>query len=189
MTRTKKILDNKGVSLLEVLIAMAVLLILVSVILYMVFSAMNRYTYQTRLNRQYIIAEQIESIIGKELRYADSIYISDEDYTFYGRDYKSLTTDESGFSIVSVDGEERLFLDELIVGHSVRLEFRVDEETDPTLYNKNVLFVTIHLDEEYEWYMNYKFVVKMINIELDDSSKVEIESGATGGNIIYNIVE
>ncbi len=189
MTRIKQILNNKGVSLLEVLTAMAVLLILASVILYMVFSAIDKYTYQTRLNRQYIIVEQIESIISKELRYADSVYISDENYSFYGEEYKSLTTDDKGFAIMSVAGEERLFLDDLIVGHNVRLEYQIDRVADPALYNKNVLYVTIHLDEGYEWYMEYEFVVKMINVELDDSTKVELETGATREKINYKIVE
>lgn len=188
MTRVRKILDNKGVSLLEVLTAMAVLLILASVILYMVFSAMDKYTYQTTLNRQYMIVEQIESILGKELRYAEMASITDEDIILYGEGFKSLTTDENGFSIMTTDGEERLFLDDIVIGHSVRLEFNIDQEVDPTLFNKNVLFVTIHLDEGQEWYMEYEFVVKMLNIELDDSKEIEVITGATGEKIIYKLV-
>lgn len=188
MTRVKGVLDNKGASLLEVLTAMAVLLILASVILYMVFSAMDKYTYQTTLNRQYMIVEQIESILSKELRYAEMINVSDEEVSVYGEGYKSLTADHNGFSIMTLNGEERLFLDDIMVGHSVSLEFKIDDEVDPDLFNKNVLFVTVHLDKDQKWYMEYEFVIKMLNIELDDSKEVELTMGSSGEKLIYKLV-
>lgn len=179
------ITNNKGYTMAEVITAMAMAMLIVAALFQLIYFAVHSYTVQDYKSRQYVVVEQLEWLLSREVRYADELYITDEDFLTYGDGYAMIDADETGVFITDIDGERRLVIDDSLKNYKMRLAYDIDTETDVDLLNENNLFVTIYFDEGDEWELEETFNLKMLNMSLDDTKKVEYVPGASGERIVY----
>ncbi|WP_249028536.1 PilW family protein [Tannockella kyphosi] len=83
-------LDNKGMTLVELLTAMFITVIVGAVAITFLSAVMNRYSSQISYNTQISIVHYLEEVISSEIRYASEVIISDQDIGTYSSDYNVL---------------------------------------------------------------------------------------------------
>lgn len=169
----KLTIDNKGITLIEMVVSMAVGVIVLAAIIQMVLYGMRVYTYQVFENEQYNLFDHIEVIMSEELRYAESIYIDNSSLSAYNEEYKQLKCGESGITI-EYHNDQNILLDSSIYNrHKIELEFKA-------VGNEN-LQVTVRLDTNSEMEFSETFTVKILN--LNTLGIIEV----SGNNkLIYN---
>lgn len=187
MINRKKIWNHDGYTMVEVIVSMAIAVLIIGAIIQLIYFTMYSYTFQDIKSRQYLVMEQLEWLVSREMRYSDEIYITDEDFTVYGDDYAMIEADSTGVKITDIDGERRLVIDEMLKEFDMKMVFTADEETDVDLHNENNLFVMVYLDEGHDWELTQGFNFKMINISLDDTKEVEEITGASGNRVVYRL--
>lgn len=172
-----KKLDNKGMTLVEMITAMMISMIIGAAVIGILLMTLKLYTQHQVINRQYIIIDHIESVLSKELRYADPLDILEEsDSTAsYSSDYCYIKM-YNGELYKGGSDPQVLCSDSILDGHTLSLTFE-----DNT--NESVLYVEVCIDKGTEDEVTEFFYVESLNLELNDNAV----SGDSGTILYYKL--
>lgn len=179
-----KRLDDKGMTLVELIVAMMISTIIGAAIISIILVTMNLYTEQQVRNRQYIIIDYIEQTIGEELRYAESVSISDAAVgSVYDSTYSYIETISGEIVKTSGTDVKDLCGESILYDHTVRVDFQCNPNTADA---SSVLYVEVYVDEGTEQEVMEAFYVKVLNLEYSGTG-IQIDTGASGNKIYYKV--
>ncbi len=172
-------LDNRGMTLVELTVAMMISMIVGGVVLSVLFTTLNLYTKQQIKNRQYIIIDHVEEVIHKELRYATTVQIAD---ILQGQTSEG----DTNYYLSMVDGELTKDGTDILCGKTVLQDHTLDVSfsVKPNGSDSCNIYVKVQLDKDEEYAAVESFYVKALNLELEGTA-VEKQGNPTGQKVYY----
>lgn len=163
----KKLLENQGLTLVELIITVAILGIIISFMytfFYFNYDTLlrtgTRYEIQSNLN-------QAIKTVEDELRYADEIYIYDKkDEGGFDNNKNYIYIKDNDIRIIKANNEQKIFSAEDVEIYESEWDFKLERN----LITIDIKGKYISNDEEF----NIKHTIELLNIEEDDDLKGSI---------------
>lgn len=174
-----KKIDNKGMTLIELITALAISVVIGAVVLGLLVSSMKIYNQYQINNLQNILFENISEIVSDEIRYASSLVISDESYGTYSSDYTSL---DVAYSQIVRNETDTLISDTTFEKNTIQITFDLYQE------ESSIICFTICLDQGTEYEASNTYTVRLVNMELNNAFVLK-QVDASGTRVYYQEIE